>query len=339
MPQAVNKQVVLTGTITGIPSTDDFRINEAPIPTPGDGEILIRHIYLSLDPYQRSEIAGRHGPGGPLDAGDMPPGETLGQVVDSHHPDFSVGDYVRSFGGWQTYSIAKGDEVFPVDAARAPLSTYLGVLGMPGLTAYASIIELADVQAGQTVLVSAASGPVGATLGQIAIKKGAAVVGIAGSDEKCRYVVDELGFADCINYERDDYLERLQAASGDGFDIYHDNVGGQMLADGILVMRHYGTVILCGLMSQYNDPALAKDLYIGLPIVKRLVMKGLVVYDFNNKRDTFVDLVAPWVRDGSCKFKEDRVEGIENTGMLFARLMSGQNFGKALVAIGPEIIK
>jgi NADPH-dependent curcumin reductase CurA len=331
-----NSRVVLTREIEGAPSADDFRIVTAPLPQPGVGEVLIRHIYLSLDPYQRGAIAGRHGPGAPLGEGDMPPGETVGQVITSHHPDFNAGDYVRSFGGWQTFSVAAGDAVFPIDRHRAPLSTWLGVLGMPGLTAYASIIELASVQAGQSVLVSAASGPVGTTLGQIAINKGATVTGIAGSAAKCRYVIDELGFTDCIDYKRDDYHERLQAAGGEGFDIYHDNVGGQMLADAIMVMRPYGTVVLCGLMSQYNDPSLAKDLYIGLPIMKRLTMKGLVVYDFEDKRDALVDLIAPWIAAGTFRINEDRADGIENTGALFARLMAGENFGKALVAIDAE---
>ena len=331
-----NSRVVLTREIEGAPSAEDFRVVDAPMPQPADGELLIRHIYLSLDPYQRGAIAGRHGPGAPLGEGDMPPGETVGQIVASQHPDFAPGDYVRSFGGWQEYSTAAGDTVFPVDGNRAPISTYLGALGMPGLTAYASIIELASAQQGQTVLVSAASGPVGTTLGQIAINRGASVIGIAGSAEKCSYVIDELGFSDCIDYKRDDYHERLQAAAGEGFDIYHDNVGGQMLADAIMVMRPYGTVVLCGLMSQYNDPALAKDLYIGLPIMKRLTMKGLVVYDFEDRRAALVDLVAPWIAAGTFRINEDRVNGIENAGAHFARLMAGQNFGKALVVIGAE---
>jgi NADPH-dependent curcumin reductase CurA len=336
MNQDRNPRVVLTRTIDGMPTADDFRITDTPMLQPGRGEVLIRHIYLSLDPYQRGAIAGRHGPGAPLGEGDMPPGETVGQIVASRHPDFAPGDYVRSFGGWQQYSVASGTDAFAVDPSRAPLSTYLGVLGMPGLTAYASIIELASVQAGQTVLVSAASGPVGTTLGQIAINKGASVTGIAGSAEKCRYVIDELGFSDCIDYKRDDYHERLQAAAGEGFDIYHDNVGGQMLADAIMAMRPYGTVVLCGLMSQYNDPALAKDLYIGLPIMKRLTMKGLVVYDFEDKRDALVDLVAPWIAAGTFKVNEDRAAGIENAGAHFARLMAGKNFGKALVVVDAE---
>jgi NADPH-dependent curcumin reductase CurA len=336
MTQPSNQRVVLTRPMEGAPSLDDFRMEPAPLPEPAAGQVLLRHVYLSLDPYQRGAIAGRHGPGGPLGAGDMPPGETVGEVVASRHPDFSPGAYVRSFGGWQTFSVADGDEALPVEPGRAPLSTWLGVLGMPGLTAYASIVELAGVRPGDSVLVSAASGPVGATLGQIAIHAGASVVGIAGSERKCRYVVDELGFADCIDYKRDDYLERLRAASADGFDIYHDNVGGQMLADAIMVMRPYGTVILCGLMSQYNDPGLAKDLYVGLPIMKRLVMKGLVVYDFEDERSDLVDLVAPWIADGSFKIIEDRVEGLDKAPELFTRLMRGDNFGKAIVAVGPE---
>jgi len=337
MTIAANKKVVLTHAIEGVPKPQDFRVIESTVDEPQDGQILVRHIYLSLDPYQRPAIAGRHSADRtPLGEGGMPTGETIGQIVTSRHPDFSAGDYVRHFGGWQEFSVVDAASAGTVDPARAPLSTHLGVLGMPGLTAYASIVKLAKVKAGQTVLVSAAAGPVGATLGQIAMQMGARVSGIAGSDEKCRYVTDELGFDYCLNYKSDDYPASLTEIAGQGFDIYHDNVGGRMLEEALGVLKPYGTVVLCGLMSQYNNPDEAKGLYIGLPIMKRAVMKGLVVFDYEDRREEFFDLVAPWIRDGKVRYKEDRVAGIENTGAHFSRLMSGRNFGKALVVIGPE---
>ena len=334
-----NRQVVLRHPIEGVPRAEDFQVIEQPAPQPGPGQLLIRHLYLSLDPYQRPAIAGRHGPGEkPMGAGDIPPGEIVGQVVRSNHPGFAAGGYVRSFGGWQEYSLSDGSRTFRVDPQRASLSTYLGVLGMPGLTAWASIVKLANVQAGQCVLVSAAAGPVGSTLGQIAIRLGARAIGIAGSDEKCAFVAGELGFASCVNYKRPDFMASLRAAVGEGADIYHDNVGGQMLNDAMSVLKPYGTVILCGLMSQYNVPERERrhDFNLALPVIKRAVMKGLVVYDFEDRRREFFDQVAPWVAQGLVKFREDRATGIEKTGAHFARLMRGENFGKALVVISSE---
>ena len=332
-----NRRVVLASTIRGVPRAENFRVVETDIPEPKDGEFLVRHVYLSLDPYQRSAIAGVHlSAEGALAEEEAPSAETVGQVIASRHPDFPEGTYVRHFGGWQEYSLSDGTQTFEVDPAQAPLSAYLGILGMPGLTAYASVVKLAAVQPGQSVLASAASGPVGSMIGQIAIQLGARAYGIAGSDEKCAYVVDELNFADCINYKVDDYPESLARRIPDGIDIYHDNVGGQMLIDALGVLNSYGTVILCGLISQYNDAEKGKGFNLAPAIIKRAIMKGLVVYDYEDKRQEFFELVAPWVHHGKVKYKEDRVEGIENTGAHFERLMSGQNFGKALVVIGPE---
>ncbi len=334
--QPQNNRVVLTAPLAGTPSPEDFKTISERMPEPDDGEMLIRHIYLSLDPYQRSMMAGRHGAAGPLGEGEMPDGEIVGQVVQSRHSDFADGEYVRHFGGWQDYSVSDGTQTFAVDPEQAPLSTYVGVLGMPGLTAYASMVELADVQAGQTVLVSAAHGPVGSMVGQIAMQKGARAIGIAGSDEKCRLVVDELGFSACINYKDECYPGSLEDALPDGADIYHDNVGGDMLADALSVLKNYGTVILCGLISQYNDPSQAVGLNLASVILKRAVLKGIVVYDFEDQRQEFLDMMAPRIKDGTIKFLEDRVDGLEHAGSQFTRLMSGQNVGKALVVIGPE---
>ncbi len=335
----VNRRVILNRVLEGVPQPEAFELAAAPVPEPGPGELLIRHIYLSLDPYQRSVMAGRHGGAtGPLGAGDMPTAEIVGQVIASRHAGFAEGDYVRSIGGWQEYSLSNGERTYRVDPARAPLSTYLGVLGMPGLTAWAGIVRLAEVRAGQVVLVSAALGPVGATVGQLAIERGAVAVGIAGSPEKCRFVTRELGFGDCVNYKAPDFRPALAAALPDGADVYFDNVGGQMLVDAFSVLRNYGTVILCGLMAQYNDPASVPGLYLGLPILKRAVMKGLVVYDFEAQRAQFFDEVAPLVASGRMRYREDRAEGIAAAGAHFCRLMRGENLGKALVVLAPERI-
>lgn len=332
-----NHKVVLSRSLAGVPEPADFRVVDEALPEPGDGEMLVRHIYLSLDPYQRSAIAGRHMLGRqPLGPGDMPAAETVGQVVASRHPEYAAGDYVRHFGGWQEYGLSTGERTSRVDPAAAPLSAWLGVLGMPGLTAWGSIIELARVEAGQTVLVSAALGPVGSLVGQLAMQRGADAVGIAGSDEKCVLVRELFGFRDCVNYRRDGFLPALKAALPDGADIYHDNVGGQMLADAFSVLRINGTVILCGLMERYNDPSKSRPLDLALPIMKRAVMKGLVVTDFEHRRPDFEAAVAEGLRTGRLRFREDRAEGIAATGAHFARLMRGENVGKALVVLGAE---
>lgn len=310
---------------------------DEPLPEPRRGEFLVRHIYLSLDPYQRSAMAGRHmGARAPLAAGDMPPAETLGQVVRSRHPDYAEGCFVRHFGGWQEYALSTGQRTCRVDPALAPLSTWLGVLGMPGLTAWASVMELAGVHADQTVLVSAALGPVGSMVGQLARLRGAEAVGIAGAAEKCAIVTREFGFRACVNYRQEGFLDDLRAALPDGADVYHDNVGGQMLADAFAVLKVNGTVILCGLMERYNDPARSKPLDLALPILKRAVMKGLVVSDFEHRRPAFEATVAAAIRDGAIRFREDRAVGISAAGAHFARLMRGENVGKALVVLGPE---
>ena len=329
-----NKKIVLTKVLEGSSEPGDFRVVEESVPEPAAGEVLVRHHCLSLDPYQRPAMAGRHGgSSGPLGEGDMPPGETVGRVIKSRHSKFAEGDFVRHFGGWQEYSAGDGNEMVLVDESRAPLSAFLGVLGMPGLTAYASMVKLAEVGAGQTVLVSAAAGPVGSTVGQIAMQRGARAVGIAGSDEKCAFVTEELGFDACVNYKKERLPEALHTVLPDGADIYHDNVGGQMLIDAMSALKLYGTVILCGLMSSYNDPDQARSLPLVLPMMKRAVIKSVIVYDFEEQRDEFVDLMAPWVKEGKVKFKEDRVTGIEHAGEHFCRLMRGENFGKALVVM------
>jgi NADPH-dependent curcumin reductase CurA len=336
---ATNRKVVLTAPVRGIPQAEDFRVVEASLPVPKAGEILVRHIYLSLDPYQRAAMSGAHPTAASaLQENETPSAETIGQIITSRHRDFAEGDYVRHAGGWQEYSTVNADQAVKVDPALAPLSTYLGILGMPGLTAWASMVKLADVQPQQSILVSAASGPVGSMVGQIAIQLGAEAYGIAGSDEKCSFVVNELGFNGCVNYKMPNYPDSMAKLMPDGIDIYHDNVGGQMLSDAFSVLKNYGTVILCGLISQYNTAQKGKGFNLALPILKRAVMKGLVVYDYEDRRTEFFDQVAPWVRDGKIKYREDRVNGIEHTGAHFSKLMNGDNFGKALVVTGPETL-
>lgn len=332
---SVSQQVVLRHPLQGVPQANDFEVIETPLPALANRHLRIRHHYIALDPWQRSAIAGRHSPDQqPLGQGALPPAEVIGEVCESRHPQFAVGATVRLMGGWQTCSDSDGSGVRQLDAAAtSPLSAYLGVLGMPGLTAWASIVRLAEVAAGQTVLVSAAHGPVGSMVGQLAQHFGARAVGIAGSAEKCRQVTDTLGFAACVNYKDPEYKKQLRSVLPTGADVYHDNVGGQMLIDACGLMREYGTVILCGLISQYNDPALAVDLPVALPIMKRLTMKGLVVYDHQEAEEEFLATAEPLIASGEVQYLEDVAHGIEACGAHFAKLMRGDNAGKTLVRI------
>lgn len=332
-----NCQVVLARPLHGAPRAADFRLQYTALPEPQPGQLLVRHIYLSLDPYQRPAMAGRHmGESGSSQAGEVPPGETIGQVLVSRHPGFSTGDYVRHNGGWQACSIVDGAAVCRVDPLMAPLPAHLGVLGMPGLTAWASVVHLAGISTGQTLLVSAATGPVGSLAGQLAMRAGATVIGIAGSDEKCRYATGELGFRACVNYRSGSFPAALHVAAPDGVDAYHDNVGGQMLMDALGVLKNHGTVVLCGLMSQYNEPSGNSAFNLGLAIKKRAVMKGLVVFDYEDRRQEFLDMMAPLVVSGAIRHREDRVCGLEHAPEHFEKLMGGRNFGKSLVVVGPE---
>jgi NADPH-dependent curcumin reductase CurA len=275
------------------------------------------------------------------------PGETLGVVVESRNPGFAAGDFVLSRGGWQEYSVA--DALDPsvtgmaaaVSAAarklqpdpRVPLSTYLGVLGMPGLTAYAGTVALLAPRPGETLVVSAATGPVGATVGQIARNMGARAVGIAGSDEKCAHAVERFGFAACVNYKTEDWRKALAAACPDGVDCYFDNVGGTILEAVMGVLALKARIVLCGAMQQYNSPTILPGPNLGPIVGKRATLMGLVVYDHWDQMSRWQRIAADWIALDRLRFKEDRVEGLEAAPALFERLMAGQNFGKSLVAV------
>lgn len=332
----VNHQVGLASLVEGRPRPENFALRKVPCPAPGPGEVLLRHLYLSLDPYQRPAMSGRHLTAAQaLPIGGVPAAETIGEVVESRHPDWRPGDTARSMGGWQEYSVASATGLHRVDGSIAPLSAFLGVLGMPGLTAWASVTQLARVQAGQTVLVSAAAGPVGSLVGQLSRLAGAQAWGIAGSAAKCDFIRDELGFAGCVDRHDPGFVATLRAAVPAGIDVYHDNVGGQLLHDVLGALRPYGTVVLCGLMDRYNDPAAGGSLDLGLVIRQRAVLRSLVVFDFEARRGEFVAAVAPLVRSGAVRYREDRVTGLGNAPAHFARLMAGETFGKALVVLAP----
>lgn len=336
-----NKQIQLARQPDGEPKVTDFQVAETDIPAAGPGEFLARNVYLSLDPYMRGAIAGRHMGHSRLNQGDLIGGRCVAQVVESKHADYAEGDYIVIESGWQEYCVSDGgaqDEVRKIDPSAGPISSALGVLGMPGLTAWAGVERLANPGLGDTFVVTAAAGPVGGTAGQLAKAKGCRAVGIAGSDEKCRIVVEEYGFDACVNYKNENWEEELKAACPDGIDVYFDNVGGPVLDAITKQLNLYGKVVMCGLVSQYNRSG--DDGWHGHnmgPFVgKRAQLLGLVVYDYYDQMDAFLKAAVPLVKAGRLNFHEDCAQGIENAPAHFSKLMNGQNVGKAVVAIGPE---
>ena len=340
-----NLRIVLAARPDGAPRESDFRLEEAPIPSPGEGELLLRTIYHSLDPYMRSrmnEAGAGYAPG--VEIGGVMPAGGVSEVLESRAEGFRPGDFVNSFTGWQTHSIARaGGSVRAIEPANAPISTAVGVLGMPGMTAYTGLLRIGQPKEGETVVVSAASGAVGAVVGQIARIKGCRVVGIAGAKEKCDYVVGDLGFDACVSHRDPDLAGKLGEACPDGIDVYFENVGGAVFQAVLPLLNPFARVPLCGLIAQYNakpgdppsGPAAVTDL-MRASLTRRLLIRGFIVYDFAEETDAFHADVGKWVRSGEIRYREDVVEGIENAPSAFMGLLEGRNFGKLLVRVAPD---
>ena len=327
-----NRQIVLESTPQGVPSVGHFSVRSAPMPEPGAGEILCRTRYLSLDPYMRSQIAGRH-PSGTVAPGDVMMGETVSEVVRSNAETISPGQLVRCMGGWQEYSVHGAEETSAVADDIDPPSYALSVLGMTGLTAYAGMIWQARVRAGECVVIPAVTGGVGSIAAQLCAARGARAIGIAGSGEKCRYALESLGAAACIDRRSEEVEARLGELCPDGIDVYFDLVGGPTLHAACRNLAHYGRVVLCGLMAEYNQTDRSPGPEPGLLIGKRAIVCGLVVYDYESRRDEYIRECLPLLAQGKLHQREDVTVGLENAPAAFHRLMSGQNFGKAIVKV------
>ena len=332
---AENTRILLKRQSEGVPVADDFETTSAAMPAPAGGELLCETIYLSLDPYLRGKISGRH-LSGAIRPGELMAGEAISRVVRSHSPDYAEGDIVAAHTGWQAYSAPKAAEVRRIDPSVGPLSTFLGILGMPGLTAYAGLLRLGEPKADDVVLVSAASGAVGSMVGQIAMIKGCRAVGIAGAPEKCAWVKDTARFDDCVSYKTGDLRKQLDAACPDGVDLYFDNVGGDTLQAAMERLRPGARVVLCGLMAQYNTTEMPPGPNPAWIIKARATVRGMVVYDHEDLRDAFVDDVSRWLAEGRIQYLEDRTQGLENAGAAFSRLMRGENVGKVIIEVGAE---
>lgn len=334
-----NRQFIFASRPVGYPKESDFNLVSSPIPTPGDGEVLIRTCYLSVDPYMRGRMRKAKSYAASLEIGDVVLGGTVGQVVKSKHPDFHQGDIVKAYSGWQEYGVAAGNAIQKVDPSLAPISTALGVLGMPGLTAYFGLLETGQLKDGEHVLVSGAAGAVGSTVGQIAKIKGCRVVGVAGTDEKVNHVVTDLGFDDAFNYKSiTDYDAKLQEVCPDGIDVYFDNTGGPVTDAVFMNINLRGRMAICGQISQYNlqEPDLGPRLLWQL-ITKRARVEGLLVNDFADRHEDGLRQMAEWVQSGQLKYRETIIDGIENAAAAFIGMLKGGNIGKQLVKISePE---
>ena len=336
MSSSMNRQILLKSRPVGEPKESDFALVETPIPEPEEGEVLNRTIYLSLDPYMRGRMSDRASYAAPVELGSVMVGGGVSQVMQSNHPQFSAGDFVLSYDGWQVYGVSKGETLRKLDPKQAPISYALGITGMPGMTAYFALLDVGQPQSGETVVISAASGAVGSVAGQIAKIKGCRVVGVAGSDAKCDYVVKELGFDECINRNTQDLSSALKAACPDGIDVYFDNTAGAIL-EAVLQQINLGARIpLVGLISQYNaeNPPPGPNL---MPLlVKRALIKGFLVSDYQQRQAEFLNDVVQWLQAGKLKYKEDVVEGLENAPRAFIGLLQGKNFGKLIVKVSDD---
>jgi NADPH-dependent curcumin reductase CurA len=330
------RTVLLKQRPKGEPRASDFEIDEAVIPEPGPGEVLTRTIWLSIDPYMRGRLSDRKSYAPPVQVGEMMTGETAGEVIASGVPDFVPGDLVVGSRGWQTHTISKAAALTKVPKGGASLSTYLGVLGMPGTTAYSGMTDIGKPKAGETVVISAASGAVGSVAGQLAKRAGARVVGIAGGPEKGLFVQDTLGFDDCVDHQTMDLHAALAEACPHGIDVYFENVGGAVQEAAFSLLNPHARVVMCGMVSQYNQEVFPPGPNLGFVVGKRVLIQGMIVSDKPGRFAEWRALAAPWIADGSLKYREDVVDGLENAPDALNGILGGRNFGKLLVRVAEE---
>jgi NADPH-dependent curcumin reductase len=332
-----NRKFVLAERPKGEPDDNTLRLETEDLPTPGKGRMLLRNEYLSLDPYMRGRMSDAPSYAAPVEIGDVMVGGTVAQVVSSDVDGFAEGDWVVAFGGWQDYVLSDGKGVINMGQNPENPSWALGVLGMPGLTAWAALTQIGQPKAGETLVVAGASGPVGATVGQVGKILGCRVVGIAGGAEKGAHVVDTLGFDACIDYKADGFSEALKAAVPDGIDIYFENVGGAVFDAVLPLLNSCARIPVCGLISQYNATSLPDgpdrmNYLMGQILRKRMTMRGFIVFDdFGHLYPEFASQMGAWVNEGRVSYREEMIEGLEQAPSAFVGLLNGEAFGKRVV--------
>ena len=330
---ALNKQVLLASRPQGAVTEDNFRFVEAPVVEPGPGEVLVKNEWLSLDPYMRGRMSDAKSYAKSTEIGEVMVGQTVGEVVESNDPNFKAGDKVLTPLGWQLYGIANAKELTKVDAKRAPASYYLGILGMPGMTAWFGLFEIGQPEPGNTVVVSAASGAVGSVVGQLAKIKGCRVVGIAGGKTKCDYVVKDLGFDACVDYKAGNLLADLREHCLSGVDVDFENVGGVILDTVLRVMNLFSRIVVCGLIAEYSATEPYGYKMLRSVLVNRIKMQGMIVFDWKDRYDEALKGLSGYLAEGKLKYRESIVEGIDNAPKGLIALLKGENFGKQLVKL------
>jgi NADPH-dependent curcumin reductase CurA len=338
----VNRQWTLANRPVGAPSINNFNFVESDKPIPKQGELLLRTVFLSLDPYMRGRMNDAKSYAEPVAIDEIMVGGAVCRVEESNHPDYKVGEWVVSYSGWQDYAISDGVDLLKLGKEPTQPSYALGVMGMPGLTAYMGLLDIGQPKAGETVVVAAATGAVGSLVGQIAKLKGCKVVGIAGGAEKCRSAVEELGFDICLDHKSPDLAQQLEQACDAGIDVYFENVGGKVFDAVLPLLNSCARIPLCGMISQYNATELPEGpdrmfALMGNLLVKRIKMQGFIVFDdYGHRYEEFSQNMSQWLADGKIKYREDLVEGLENTVESFIGLLEGKNFGKLVMRIGPD---
>ncbi len=337
-----NRQLQLASRPVGAPTTADFKLATTAVPSAGPGQVLLRTVYLSLDPYMRGRMSDAASYAASVAVGEPMVGATVCRVQTSHNPKFAEGDWVLAYTGWQDFAVSDGTGLTQLDPKMGPLSYALGVMGMPGFTAYMGLLDIGTPKAGETVVVAAATGAVGSVVGQIAKLKGCRVVGIAGGAEKCRAAVQELGFDACIDHHSADLATQLAAACPKGIDVYFENVGGKVFAAVLPLLNTGARVPVCGLIAHYNATALPEgpdrtSVLMRTVLTKRIRMQGFIIFDdYGHRYPEFAKDMGQWLAAGKIKFREDIVDGLENAPQAFIGLLEGKNFGKLIVRVAKD---
>ncbi|KAA5545366.1 NADP-dependent oxidoreductase [Roseiconus nitratireducens] len=344
MPQSheQNRRIVLQSRPDGAPTPENFRLETETLPEVPDGSVLLRTVYLSMDPYMRGRMSDAPSYAPPVGLDAVMVGGTVCRVEQSKSDAFNVGDWVLGYSGWQDYCVSDGQGLVPLGNELDRPSWALGVLGMPGFTAYMGLLDIGQPQPGETVVMAAATGAVGSVVGQVAKIKGCRVVGVAGGSEKCRVGTDEFGFDACIDHHAGDFADQLAAACPDGIDVYYENVGGKVFDAVLPLLNTCARIPVCGLVAHYNDTELPEgpdrlSLLMQTILVRRLTMKGFIIYqDYGDRYEEFLETMQPWVQQGRVRYREDVVQGLENAPEAFIGMLEGGNFGKLVVQVGDE---
>ncbi|CAK2414789.1 NADPH-dependent curcumin/dihydrocurcumin reductase [Vibrio crassostreae] len=337
MTQQDNRRIVLASRPVGAPTQDNFRLESAAAPSIKDGEMLLRSVYLSLDPYMRGRMSDAKSYADPVAIDEVMVGATVCQVEESNHADYETGEWVLAYTGWQDLGVSSGEGLIKLGKEPTHPSYALGIMGMPGFTAYMGLLDIGQPKEGDTLVVAAATGAVGATVGQIGKLKGCRVIGVAGGQEKCQYAKEVLGFDECIDHKADDFAEQLAKACDKGIDVYFENVGGKVF-DAVMPLLNTGARIpVCGLISQYNATSLPEgpdrmSSLMGTLLVKRIKMQGFIIFDdYAHRYNEFATQMTEWLSQGKMHYREHLIEGLDEAPQAFMGLLEGQNFGKLVI--------